>query len=87
MAMAMLDEWDEAEGPGPWEDLYAPRRSGTDGYPDGNEPAPQASPPAPVDFLRLMHRMYPLRMRRIDRDRRWLRKRAAKHGIDPDSVP
>jgi hypothetical protein len=83
----MLQEWNDAEGPGPWEDSFAPRRTSTDGYPAGNEPPHSAGAhPETPDFASLMRRIYPLRMRRIERDRRWLRKKAVKYGVDPDAV-
>lgn len=37
-------------------------------------------------FLQSVRRMYPLRVRRLQRDVEWLRRQAVKQGIDPDEV-
>lgn len=37
-------------------------------------------------FMKGMNRLYPLRMARIERDLRWLRRRALDAGLDPEDV-
>jgi hypothetical protein len=45
-----------------------------------------AAPPSVQDFIHHVYTKYPLRVRRLRKDSRWLRKQAVKYGIDPDQV-
>lgn len=38
------------------------------------------------EFITHIHTRYPLRLRRLRSDARWLRKQAAKYGVDPNKV-
>mgnify|MGYP001618657543 CR=1 FL=1 len=49
-------------------------------------PARRHGPKSPPGFMKMMSRRYPLRVRRLRRDFRWLQNHARKNDIDPEDV-
>lgn len=45
-----------------------------------------AKEPTVNEFIHYIQTHYPLRARRMRADAKWLRKQAAKHGVNPDQV-